>query len=83
MVRNLEAALPRWLDLGIGPWNVWTFDALRLPQPTYRGREGSFEARVALTYRRVALARLGMRSVTRPRTSRSAFAERNERIAAT
>ena len=58
MVRNLEAALPHWLDLGIGPWNVWTFDTLRLPQRGYRGREGSFEARAALCYRRVAFARL-------------------------
>jgi hypothetical protein len=48
MVDDLEAALPHWLDLGIGPWNVWTFDAQRLPRRMYRGREGAFEARVAL-----------------------------------
>jgi hypothetical protein len=48
VVHALEDALTHWLGLGIGPWNVWTFDAKLLPRRTYRGREGSFAARVAL-----------------------------------
>ena len=35
-------------DFGIGPWNIWNFDAERLPQRMYQGRVGTFEAVVAL-----------------------------------
>ena len=48
VVRDLEVALTNWLGLGIGPWNIWNFNAERLQQRTYQGRVGTFEAVVAL-----------------------------------
>jgi methylmalonyl-CoA/ethylmalonyl-CoA epimerase len=45
---DLEAQLRRFLDLGVGPWNVWTFDDRMLRTMTYAGRPGRFSARVAL-----------------------------------
>jgi methylmalonyl-CoA/ethylmalonyl-CoA epimerase len=48
VVRDLDAAIADWIALGIGPWNEWLFDAATLPTRTYQGKEGTFEARVAL-----------------------------------
>jgi glyoxalase/bleomycin resistance protein/dioxygenase superfamily protein len=48
VVADVEAAAERWVNLGIGPWNIWTFDERRLPNRQYRGRPGSFAMRAAL-----------------------------------
>jgi hypothetical protein len=48
VVADLVSAIDRWLHLGIGPWNVWTFDDNVLPTKTYRGAPAVYSARVAL-----------------------------------
>lgn len=48
MVANVWTAIDRWVELGIGPWNVWTFDERLLRTMTYRGEPASYAARVAL-----------------------------------
>jgi hypothetical protein len=48
VVADLDAGVRAWLNLGIGPWNIWTFDERLLPQMTYRGEPGAFAMRVAL-----------------------------------
>ncbi|HUR22336.1 MAG TPA: hypothetical protein VMZ73_00545 [Acidimicrobiales bacterium] len=48
VVADLVVAIDRWIELGIGPWNIWTFDERTLPAMTYRGDPASYAARVAL-----------------------------------
>jgi len=48
VVPDLEAGVRSWLNLGIGPWNIWTFDERLLPQMSYRGELGAFAMRGAL-----------------------------------
>ena len=37
VVADLVSAIDRWLHLGIGPWNAWTFDDNVVPTNTDRG----------------------------------------------
>lgn len=48
VVADLDAAVRAWVNLGIGPWNIWTFDDRLLSRMTYRGEPGAFAMRVAL-----------------------------------
>lgn len=48
VVDDLISAVNRWMTLGVGPWNVWTFDERLLRETTYRGQPGTFAARIAL-----------------------------------
>jgi methylmalonyl-CoA/ethylmalonyl-CoA epimerase len=48
VVADLLVAVDGWIDLGIGPWNVWTFDDRLLRTMSYHGDPGSYAARVAL-----------------------------------
>jgi methylmalonyl-CoA/ethylmalonyl-CoA epimerase len=48
VVSDLPTAIAAWIDLGIGPWNVWTFDEHLLKMRSFEGQPGSFAARVAL-----------------------------------
>ena len=48
VVADLVAAVQSWIDLGVGPWNVWTFDERMLRVMTYRGKPARFAARVGL-----------------------------------
>jgi methylmalonyl-CoA/ethylmalonyl-CoA epimerase len=48
VVRDLEARMQRfWLDFGIGPWSIYTFEPPRVQDMTYRGRPAGFRMRVA------------------------------------
>jgi methylmalonyl-CoA/ethylmalonyl-CoA epimerase len=48
VVRELEARMQRfWLDFGIGPWSIYTFEPPRVQDMTYRGQPAAFRMRVA------------------------------------
>jgi methylmalonyl-CoA/ethylmalonyl-CoA epimerase len=48
VVDELIGAIDDWIRLGVGPWNIWTFDAHLLRTRTYGTSAGTFSARVAL-----------------------------------
>lgn len=48
VTRDLDAALARWVDLGVGPWNIFTFDDRRMSSMSYRGEPAVFSADIAL-----------------------------------
>jgi catechol 2,3-dioxygenase-like lactoylglutathione lyase family enzyme len=48
VVPDLDAAVARWVRLGIGPWNIWTFDDRRMTRAVYHGEPSAFAARAAL-----------------------------------
>jgi catechol 2,3-dioxygenase-like lactoylglutathione lyase family enzyme len=48
VTQNLDSAVARWVDLGIGPWNVWTFDGRLMTAMEYDGKPAQFGALVAL-----------------------------------
>lgn len=50
LVRDLDAALERYRDvLGGEPWRIWTYGPHTVPALEYRGDDGAFEMRVALS----------------------------------
>ena len=48
VVADVLTAIRSWIDLGVGPWNMWTFDERLLTVATFRGEPASFAAKVAL-----------------------------------
>lgn len=49
VVRDLDAAMARYVrDLGIGPWDVYTYGPNRLWKMTYRGVEQPYSMKLAL-----------------------------------
>ena len=48
VVGDVISGVESWTTLGVGPWNVWTFDERMLRRSSYRGQSGTFAARVAL-----------------------------------
>ncbi len=51
VVRDLDAAMDRYItDLGIGPWDVYTYGPQRLWKMTYRGVEQPYTMKIALTF---------------------------------
>ena len=51
VVRDLDAAMERyWTQLGIGPWDVYTYGPHRLRTMTYRGEERPYVMRLALAF---------------------------------
>jgi hypothetical protein len=48
VVDELMGAIGDWIRLGVGPWNVWTFDEQMLRSRTYGDASGTFSARIAL-----------------------------------
>jgi catechol 2,3-dioxygenase-like lactoylglutathione lyase family enzyme len=48
VTRDLDTTVARWVGLGIGPWNVWTFDGRLMTTMEYGGEPAQFAALVAL-----------------------------------
>lgn len=50
LVPDLEEAIAEWERL-LGPrsWNTWTYSTRSVPHLAFRGQEGSFEIRIALS----------------------------------
>ena len=49
VVRDLDAAMERYAaQLGIGPWNVYTYGPHRMPTMTFRGRDQPYVMKLAL-----------------------------------
>ncbi len=49
VVRDLDAAMARyWTELGIGPWNVYTYGPHRCSTMTFRGVEQPYMMKLAL-----------------------------------
>ena len=49
VVRNLDAAMERYAaQLGIGPWDVYTYGPHRMPTMTFRGRDHPYVMKLAL-----------------------------------
>ena len=52
MVRDLDAAMQRhWDDFGIGPWDIYVFDASKVQDYTYRGKPATHSCLIAITWR--------------------------------
>jgi methylmalonyl-CoA/ethylmalonyl-CoA epimerase len=50
VVRDLDASVRRyWEMLRIGPWKVYTYGPPLVPKMTYRGRDQSYQMRLAFT----------------------------------
>jgi catechol 2,3-dioxygenase-like lactoylglutathione lyase family enzyme len=51
VVRNLDAAMERYVrELGIGPWDVYTYGPQRLSTMTFRGAEQPYVMKLGLAY---------------------------------
>lgn len=51
VVRDLDQAMARyWSQLGIGPWDVYTYGPHRLPIMTFRGQDQPYVMKLALAY---------------------------------
>lgn len=49
VVRDLDAAMERyWTQLGIGPWDVYTYGPHRMPTMTFRGSDQTYVMKLAL-----------------------------------
>ena len=52
MVSDLDAAMKRhWDEFGIGPWDIYTFDASKVQNYVYRGRSATHSCLIAITWR--------------------------------
>lgn len=51
VVRDLDAAMKRYVeDLGIGPWDVYTYGPQRLHTMTFRGKDQPYVMKLALAW---------------------------------
>src|SRR3712207_9273762 len=51
VVRDLDAAMKRhWEVCGIGPWHIYTFEAPKVRNYTYRGRPATHTCLIAVTF---------------------------------
>lgn len=51
VVRDLDGAMERyWTELGIGPWDVYTYGPHRMHTMTFRGRDQPYVMRLALAF---------------------------------
>ena len=49
VVRDLDAAMERyWTQLGIGPWDIYTYGPHRMPTMTFRGHDQPYVMKLAL-----------------------------------
>jgi hypothetical protein len=51
VVRDLDAAMKRhWETFRIGPWDIYTFDAAKVQNYTYRGKPATHSCLIAVTW---------------------------------
>ncbi len=51
VVRDIDVAMRRYVDeLGIGPWEVYTYGPHRMPRMTYRGENRAYTMVLALAF---------------------------------
>lgn len=78
LVRDLDASMKHYSEqLGIGPWDVYTYGPHRLHSMTFRGGEGTYVMRLALAYVGATMYEL-IESTTGPSIYEEFLADRGE-----
>ena len=77
VVRDLDASMAKYVALGIGPWDVYTYGPHRLPIMTYRGRDQTYVMKLALAFVGPTMYEL-IESIEGPNVYEDFLAERGE-----